>query len=116
VNDTYGHNEGDYGLQMIADSLKCNADKNEICVRNGGDEFLLIGVGDYSDSDGEAKVMGILHTLEEKSNMSRKPYKVTASIGCSCADFDEDTNVDMLIGVADRRMYQNKKRNNRNRK
>ena len=116
INDTYGHNEGDYGLQMIADSLKCNADKNEICVRNGGDEFLLIGVGNYSDSDGEAKVMGIMHTLEEKSNMSRKPYKVTASIGCSCADFDEDTNVDMLIGVADQRMYQNKKRNNRNRK
>lgn len=115
INDTFGHSEGDYGLQMIADSLKCNADKHEICVRNGGDEFLLIGIGNYTDSDADKKISGITHTLIEKSRISRKPYEVTASMGFCLSVINEDTNVDLLIGIADEKMYQEKKKNHMNR-
>ena len=48
VNDNYGHSEGDYSLCAIAESLLFAAKNGEICLRTGGDEFVVLA-GDYSD-------------------------------------------------------------------
>lgn len=42
INDTYGHLFGDRILKQTADSLQKCADKNSICARMGGDEFLVL--------------------------------------------------------------------------
>ncbi|MBQ2609609.1 MAG: GGDEF domain-containing protein, partial [Butyrivibrio sp.] len=51
INDTFGHSEGDFGIRTVCDTLQSVARGNEICVRSGGDEFFLIGIGPYGKED-----------------------------------------------------------------
>ena len=44
INDEYGHNAGDYVLQMVARRLRQTLDEQDIVGRLGGDEFsVLVG-------------------------------------------------------------------------
>ncbi|MCR8633082.1 diguanylate cyclase [Paenibacillus radicis (ex Xue et al. 2023)] len=42
VNDTYGHQTGDYVLEKLAGILKSHSRKEDIAARYGGEEFVLI--------------------------------------------------------------------------
>ena len=42
INDTYGHDVGDELLRKVAAALASNLDDDDICIRMGGDEFLII--------------------------------------------------------------------------
>ena len=113
INDNYGHHEGDFAITIIADSLKAAAQNNEICIRNGGDEFLLIGTGDYSEAEIHEKIKLIKQAVKEKAQASNKPYEISASIGFCCSESD-GTNIDNLITVADKNMYRDKRRKYKN--
>ena len=116
INDNFGHHEGDFGLRVIADSMTSVSDNNEICVRNGGDEFLLIGVGDYTKDTAEEKVNKIINEINRRSEESGKPYSVSASLGFCCDLLQSDTNIDKLMAIADEKMYENKRKRKKNRK
>ncbi|AIY85729.1 MULTISPECIES: GGDEF domain-containing protein [unclassified Thermotoga] len=49
-NDTYGHLEGDKRLREVAEILKSSVRKNDVVVRYGGDEFLLVLHADENDA------------------------------------------------------------------
>ena len=51
INDTFGHAEGDYGIRVVADAVARMTGEGEICCRAGGDEFYMIGVGQYTEDD-----------------------------------------------------------------
>ena len=51
INDTFGHGEGDCGIMTVSRAAKMLTRDNEICVRAGGDEFFIIGIGAYPDSE-----------------------------------------------------------------
>ena len=42
VNDTHGHAAGDWVLECVADTIRRNARRPELCGRFGGAEFLLL--------------------------------------------------------------------------
>ena len=42
VNDTYGHKSGDMVLEKLAQILKNDVRKNDLIIRYGGEEFLII--------------------------------------------------------------------------
>lgn len=45
INDTYGHNTGDYVLVKVANILKENSRKTDMVFRWGGEEFLFLLTG-----------------------------------------------------------------------
>lgn len=105
-NDTYGHKAGDLVLQSIGEHLQSNFRPEDIPCRYGGEEFLLILP--EIDRDGliaraeelrqGIKGLALLHD-------GRDLGTVTVSIGG--AVYPEDTsNVQELISLADRRLYQ----------
>lgn len=49
INDKYGHSHGDIALKVVANALQRVADDDEICIRLGGDEFMVIGM-DYDEA------------------------------------------------------------------
>ena len=51
VNDVHGHAAGDLVLQQVADSLRRNSRAGELICRWGGDEFVLVGVGEHPDPE-----------------------------------------------------------------
>lgn len=108
INDTYGHEEGDAGILMVAGAVMRSAHSGEFCVRAGGDEFFILGVGKYEDADNAARIKEFHEILNALYQKSDKTYEVTASIGCATEAVDDKLNVDAVISRADREMYKEK--------
>lgn len=108
INDNFGHSEGDYGINAVASAVRRIARSEEICVRAGGDEFYIIGVGDYNRSDITVRVQKFNSAVEEENKASGKPYEISASIGGCCERLCAGMTVEEAIQIADGRMYRNK--------
>lgn len=116
INDTYGHSEGDYGINAIAAAVSSVTRNNEICVRAGGDEFYMIGIGSYSAIDQVIRPERLALALTEINKSSGKPYEISASIGSAMHIFTPDFNIEDLLEEADEMMYKNKSRRKKQRK
>ena len=114
INDTFGHAEGDYGIRIVSNVVQSITSNDEICVRTGGDEFCLIGIGKYADDEPQRRTERFLKTLEAVGRSSDKPYEITASIGWASAPYSENV-VSELLKTADERMYENKLMRKKNR-
>jgi len=110
INDTFGHGEGDFGIKTVCSALTSVAEKNEICVRSGGDEFFLIGIGLYSRKDEARKADAFTRAVSEASESAGKPYRISASIGCAVFDNCREISLDNALSEADERMYRYKVR------
>lgn len=115
INDTFGHSEGDFGLKVLCQVLNSVTRSNEICVRSGGDEFFLIGIGEYSRSDEAERSTEFTEAMEAKSKTLNKPYNVSASIGILVFDDFRDITLDNALSLADEKMYNYKVRHRRHR-
>jgi diguanylate cyclase (GGDEF)-like protein len=108
INDTYGHLEGDSAISAIGTALNTCFEFGEICARTGGDEFVAIGMAEYTEDMPEHYARCIRRFLDRYNATSGKPYKVGASIGYFCTEVQEDTLLQNLLEEADSRMYRNK--------
>lgn len=105
INDNFGHEEGDFGIKTISNSINIAASGDNICVRSGGDEFLIIGFGDADDNKIEAMIQEIRDDMSRKAMFAKKPYPITASFGYVTETYTEDLDIEKLIKDADEKMY-----------
>lgn len=114
VNDTHGHLAGDAVLRHFADILKkltrCNIDS---IVRYGGEEFLII-LPETSHVQGAALAERLRSTLQLQGIPLEcgAQTHLSASFGVASVDFSQpmpDFNLDHLIGVADKLLYEAKR-------
>jgi len=96
INDNLGHEEGDLILKKTAKILQKNIRKYENCYHISGDEFIVI-FSHYSNPSFEIKVIRKIKKALSKNN-------IKASIGCSVLSKN-------ALSIADRRMYDDKRRN-----
>ena len=109
INDTYGHQAGDYVLVTVAELIRSSIESTDIFARWGGEEFMLLMSG--SDmNEAMAKVEKLREMLAEYDFI--EPPTVTGSFGV--ASFGENDNMDSLIKRADNALYA-AKHNGRNR-
>lgn len=106
INDTFSHMEGDFSIRRIADAIRHITAKNEIAVRSGGDEFYLIGIGDYNDDIIAEKTANFRKYLKEASESLNRPYEISGSVGGAIASVSVD--IEDIIKIADERMYEDK--------
>lgn len=108
INDNYGHAEGDSAICTVANAFIDCFHTGEICSRISGDEFIVIGVGDYTSLDVK-KYKSIIKNFFINYNLtSAKPYKVNASLGFYCDIPSFDMNLQECIRFADAKMYTEK--------
>lgn len=108
VNDQYGHQEGDRALLLTTELLqKCMPD--DMIARIGGDEFIVIKVGEYSKQNVEETRLWLQEQLDSAFAADDHLNKISASIGTSHSD-QGAIAMDALIGEADDLMYQEKSR------
>ncbi|AFS77617.1 diguanylate cyclase [Gottschalkia acidurici 9a] len=113
INDTYGHDAGDFVLINIAEILNKHIRSTDILCRWGGEEFLLICDRLKADDvfSFANKLLDSISQFEYESNDNK--YKVTISMGVSYFDdFDNDFN--SAIKRADVALY-NAKNQGKNR-
>ena len=106
-NDKYGHSEGDNGIMMIAKAAHSITDEGEICVRDGGDEFVVLGVGEYTEHQMREKLSRFHGYLETANETMSIP--VEASIGYSLQPLDKEEGYQVVLDKADVKMYEDKR-------
>lgn len=105
INDHFGHIEGDECLKRLAHVISLATQKNEINVRAGGDEFYIIGVGEYTEAVLENKIAEFEKLIHENEDFDGKEYKLSASIGNTLWNQGTEFDIDEMIKVADQKMY-----------
>jgi diguanylate cyclase (GGDEF)-like protein len=109
VNDQHGHLSGSRLLVEVARVLRSCVRDEDVLVRYGGDEYVMLLVG--IDSGGGLKVAErIRRALEDHRFLSREstPVRITSSIGL--ASFPEHARTKAeIIDLADRAMYRGKR-------
>lgn len=108
INDTFGHADGDFGIVEIAAAARRITEKEELCVRAGGDEFYIIGIGRYTPAEAENRIARFHQALEDANTTLHKPYTLSASIGSACIPLASGMTVMGIIRIADAKMYENK--------
>lgn len=107
VNDNFKHDEGDYYIQSVADTLKELIEENQLLMRYGGDEFVVL-VQNGSEADYRKFCDEFKNKLQKRENGL---YKMSASIGYSKSYVNEDFHLEKIIEQADQEMYFIKKAN-----
>ena len=108
INDTYGHEEGDQALCVIANLLQKSIKQIDSAYRYAGDEFILIIESDRSEAANRV-VERLKANLEKHNSASQKPYVLSFSCGIVFYKANPSASIIELFTEADRLMYANKK-------
>lgn len=113
VNDTYGHQCGDYILKQVSNAALQTFRKTDTVFRFGGEEFVVI----LTETDIQQSIIPLERfrkTVETLNlNYQGQAIKITVSIG-ACQYFSSCTTKDLLLQKTDDALYE-AKNNGRNR-
>lgn len=105
VNDSYGHEAGDFVLKGFGEILKANTRQSDICGRLGGEEFLLILSHCDQDNIGIA-IERLRKQLEcKKFVFGNRTITLTASFGIAEFDGPKALALEALVSRADSALY-----------
>lgn len=117
VNDTHGHQAGDFVLQKIAKSIKYSLKReSDFVARYGGEEFIIV-LYDADEKVATDICLSIQKYLKENGTCNFKGTiirNITMSFGLSSKIPKQDDNEEILIKNADSALYK-AKANGRNR-
>jgi len=108
INDTLGHDVGDFLLKEVAARLKACVRASDTVARFAGDEFTVL-LPDVTSADEAETVAGkILAAMQEPVRLGDSDRVVTTSIGISLYP-DDGRDSEALMKAADAAMYQVKR-------
>lgn len=103
INDTMGHDYGDYLISTIASSIIKFADESSMTYRIGGDEFVMI-----AENPTEDDIKELIRLWKEELEIKNMGAKIRLSAAVGYA-YGSGEDIDELIKRADADMYENKK-------
>ena len=109
INDTYGHDEGDRVLKVVAQTMKRCFRSSDILCRWGGDEFLVLAL-DVPCGSVDAMTKRFKAMLQQSAKDQRFPFDLTVTIGFAYQGEKEAASLTQMIQDADLEMYANKER------
>jgi diguanylate cyclase (GGDEF)-like protein len=108
LNDIHGHAVGDAALKQVSTLIKDMTLGTAIVARAGGEEFVVVEIGDLTDTTRRASNLCAAIAATE--------FRITASIGVASAvtpftasDLDRSAVISQLIETADKAMYSAKR-------
>jgi diguanylate cyclase (GGDEF)-like protein len=118
VNDNYGHAEGDYSLCTIADGMRLSAINGEVCLRTGGDEFVVLA-RNYTEEKASIYVKSLCEYIQKCVLRDQKIYPLRVSTGICIKMPPQDCEMnpatirafsEEYFKIADAAMYEVKKK------
>jgi diguanylate cyclase (GGDEF)-like protein len=107
INDTLGHDGGDFLLKTIAERLRAGIRVDDIAARLGGDEFVVVQTGISSKDQAEDFAHRLISAVIAPMTFKEQEIVATASIGVALAPID-GTNSERLLKSADLALYKSK--------
>lgn len=112
INDTYGHSEGDFAIQVLGQAIESTSNEDDLCARFSGDEFYMLTAG-LSEKEAKHRVEAINSYLDNYNRLSAKKYPVACSCGYAAAlpthGFTSE-QIAELFAAADKKMYEEKRK------
>ena len=108
INDTYGHDAGDFVLKKLAEIFQTTLRKQDMVARWGGEEFLIV-LPDTIRSNAYNVAEKLRKKIEETTfQFNDTIIRLTMTFGIS--QLEADLTVDQIIKRADMALYIGKKR------
>lgn len=106
INDTYGHQAGDFILVELAELYKKELRKNDLLGRYGGEEFIFLLKGSVNQTQ---QVIERVRTVIENKVFKYEGHdlKITSSFGL-CDNSNATYSLPILIKKADLSLYKSK--------
>ncbi len=108
INDTYGHQAGDFVLKTMASIFSQNVRVSDLVIRYGGEEFLLVFNG--ASAIDTYQIMEKLRIMVETLRLQYGAFdlKVTFSAGVASYPSEKVSDMGALIQQADAGLYKAK--------
>ncbi len=104
INDSYGHQAGDYILEQTAKTIKSLLRIEDVFLRYGGEEFVAGLICEFQNVI--AKAENIKKAIENKTyTFNAAEIKATISIGISKSQPSDAITIENLINEADEALY-----------
>ena len=108
INDTMGHNAGDYLVMSVGKRLKEAFGDELLLARLGGDEFFIVSKNSMELKQRQKFVKKILEVFQQPFHVRHRNLLIDVSIGSSIFPLDGD-DAETLIKNAEIAMHQAKK-------
>ena len=107
VNDTLGHDGGDFLLKTVADRLRAVIRAGDIVARLGGDEFVVVQTGIKDKEQAAEFAKRLIGAMVAPMTFKDQEIVATASIGVALAPID-GMDPERLLKSADLALYKSK--------
>lgn len=106
INDTYGHKVGDAVLMQTAAVLQ-EFFRDDFVTRLGGDEFLVVRLGDCPIKQLEQEAAAFLMQIQKEFLAAGQTVSLSASVGIAQSR-DPQMDIDLLLQKSDQALYRAK--------
>src|SRR3984885_8840140 len=107
VNDTLGHDGGDFLLKTVAERLRSVTRVNDVVARLGGDEFVVVQIGVGSKAQTEDLANRLTSAVTAPMKFREQSIIATVSIGVALAP-EDGLDPERLLKCADLALYKAK--------
>ena len=107
INDTYGHQAGDYAIRLIASAIRKAAPKDAILARMGGDEFLAV-LPRARQTSADRFMDDFQRTLRELNRIEDRAFDVHASCGAVVFRLNNLSTIEECLQKSDEELYRQK--------
>lgn len=104
VNDTYGHQEGDFLLQRLCQVIQGQLQKTDFMFRLSGDEFVVV-MKDVPEKEGVKRFRAWRELVEQEGARTQRPYQISYSFGVCLIREKGAGNINDYLALADEEMY-----------
>ena len=109
INDTYGHQAGDFAIRLTGNAIRRAAPKEAILARMGGDEFLaVLPRGNRLTTD--LFVRNFQKELKKLNELENRAFTVEASCGSVVFHLNGMSTIEECIQKSDEKMYTEKEK------
>lgn len=109
VNDTHGHETGDWLLVAVSRLLQSAAGKTDLACRLGGDEFIWVVDATAGESAALRKIQSFRESVASMNMVNGVPVSISCSIGVAWFPGDAE-DLGELTRQSDQALYEAKER------
>ena len=107
INDTYGHQAGDFAIRLTGNAIRKAAPKEAILARMGGDEFLAV-LPRANQQAADKFMEDFRNELKILNRMENRAFNVDASCGAMVFRLNTLSTIEECIQKSDEQMYRQK--------
>lgn len=108
INDTLGHRMGDKAIQLVAQTVRSIIRPDDLLFRWGGDEFLILWLGQLTESDAALRLKRLNDSIQRNAELSAVEWPSEPSVSYGISSFVDVGGIDDAIQRADAEMYARK--------